>query len=282
VACAIADVDADSLNDVVITHNDQPGTSPTPVACTRALKQKGSGVSVNFSKIVGWMPGPASASDDDWRGDSIALPDLDADLYRDLVIALDGPIPNGRTFSTRILMQDTVNKKMVDRTDTLLTGVLPAGDVGLAKFVLGQDVDRDGDGDVILCTPTTAGTGNRMTRFLLNAGKDPVSGLPVLMDASVLLPDFASDPGNAVTVLAADIDGDGDNDLIVTDTHVSGGTVRRTRIWRQRNASGSIRSLASTATHSSGVSPTMNGLTSSSRIPWKSPTRHPRRSRASL
>ena len=119
----------------------------------------------------------------------------------------------------------------MDRTDALLTDVLPPGDFGRAKFVLGRDIDRDGDADLILSTPTTAGAGNRMTRYLLNVGKD-ASGLPILRDSSGLLPAYASDQGNAVSVLAADIDGDGDSDIIVTDTNGAVIT-RRTRVWKQ-------------------------------------------------
>jgi hypothetical protein len=187
-----------------------------------------------FSKFAGgFLPTPSGGSDD-WRGDALAIPDLNSDLLRDCILSMDSALPNGRPESTRILIQNSATKRLEDKTTELLGGVLPAGDAGHAKFILSQDVDRDGDADIILCTPTGAGTGNRMTRFLLNSGKNEATGLPILVDASSLLPSYASDPGNAVSVVAADIDGDGDNDLIVTDTHQTGGTpVKRTRIWRQ-------------------------------------------------
>jgi hypothetical protein len=121
---------------------------------------------------------------------------------------------------------------MKDRTAAVLGGVLPAGDAGRASFVLGQDVDRDGDADLVLATSGGAGSGNRQTRLLLNAGRDPVTGFPVLVDGSAVLPSHGADAGAARAVLAVDIDGDGDLDLVVTDEH-DGQPVPKTRVWRQ-------------------------------------------------
>ena len=233
VACAVADMDADFLNDIVVTHNGPPGPSGTPAAATRVFRQKSNGVLVTFGRMSGFLPPTSSASDDDWRGDSVAVPDLNTDLYRDLVIALNSAVPNGRTYSTRILIHNSSLGKMEDKTDELLGPALPAGDTGRARFVLATDFDKDGDADLFLTTPDSVGAGNRRTRFLLNTGKDPATGLPILMDASSLLPPEATDPGNAVTLAVGDVDGDGDLDLALTDTHVPAGSVRRTRLWKQ-------------------------------------------------
>jgi hypothetical protein len=233
VSCFVGDMDADFLNDIVVTHNGPPGPGGTLAAATRVFRQKSSGVNVTFQRISGFLPAPASAADDDWRGDSVAAPDLNTDLYRDLVIALNSAVPNGRTHSTRVLIHNPSLQKLEDRTAEVLGPALPAGDTGLARFVLATDFDKDGDADIFLATPDSTGAGNRRTRFLLNAGKDPSTGLPVLIDASGLLPPESSDPGNAVTLAVGDVDGDGDLDLAVTDTHVPAGGVRRTRLWKQ-------------------------------------------------
>jgi hypothetical protein len=233
VAVAVGDMDADYLNDIVITHNDWPGGSLA--SCTRAFKQKQTGLVVSYNKFnPSFIPVPSSGADDDWRGDAVAIPDLNADLYRDLVVSYDGDLPNGRAYSTRILMQDSFAGKLVDKTDTLMPGLLPAGDNGRAKFIYSQDLDRDGDADLILVTPNSTGAGNPQTRYLLNTGKDDLTGLPVFVNATSLLPITGTETGNGVCLLAVDIDGDGDLDIIITDTHQTSGTpVKRTRVWRQ-------------------------------------------------
>ena len=233
VACAVADMDADFLNDIVVTHNGPPGPGGTLAAATRVFRQKSSGVTVTYARLSGFLPTPLSAADDDWRGDSVAVPDLNTDLYRDMVIALNTAVPNGRTYRTRILIHNSSLGKMEDKTDEVLGPALPAGDDGRARFVLATDFDKDGDPDLFLSTPDDLGTGNRRTRFLLNTGRDPATGLPVLVDASSLLPPEASDPGNAVALAVGDVDGDGDLDLALTDTHVPAGSNRRTRLWKQ-------------------------------------------------
>jgi len=63
-------------------------------------------------------------------------------------------------------------------------------------------------------------------------GRDPSTGLPILKDARSILPLPSADDGAAVSVLAVDIDGDDDLDLIITDVH-GGSATRRTRVWRQ-------------------------------------------------
>jgi hypothetical protein len=235
VAAAIGDMNADFLNDIVITHNTQPGGSGS-VSCTRGFRQKVTGSVVTYNKMpANFMPPPSGGGGDDWRGDAVAVPDLNVDLYRDLVISMDGPVPGGGAFSTRILVQDPLSNAMVDQTAAVLTGVLPAGDAGYAKFILPVDIDRDNDTDLIICTPTSAGAGNRMTRLLLNAGKDVDTGLPILVDGSSLLPPFASDDGAANCVSVGDVDGDGDLDIVVTNSHqASGPYTKRTRIWKQQ------------------------------------------------
>lgn len=226
VAAAVGDFNADFLNDFVITHNQAVGTS----SATRVFQQKNTGVQVTFQKTSGFVPNPTGG--DDWRGDAVALVDLNGDLYRDLVVSLNGPMPNGGPLSTRVLVQNTATAKLEDRTTAVLGGVLPAGDDGRARFILSTDIDRDGDPDLVLATPGDTGAGNGKTRFLLNAGKDEATGLPVLLDARDILPSPDDDAGNAVCILAVDIDGDDDLDLVVTDTH-QGNAVKRTRIWRQ-------------------------------------------------
>jgi len=234
VACTVADMNADFLNDVVVTHNAPPGPTATTGSATRVFRQTSSGVQVSYTKLNGFLPSPSGAGDDDWRGDAVAAPDLNVDSHRDLVIGLNGAVPNGRAISTRILIQNSATSQMEDRTDALLASHFPAGDDGRSRFILAVDFDKDGDQDLFLSTPDAVGTGNRRTRFLLNAGRDGATGLPILLDASGLLPPESSDAGNAVALAAGDVDGDGDLDLILTDTHQTSGTpVKRTRIWKQ-------------------------------------------------
>ncbi len=238
VAATVADLDGDFLNDIVITWNGPLTSSGTgsPLSATRAFKQGTGGTAVSYKSIGQFLPPPAGASDDDWRGDAVAAADLNGDFYRDLVVSLNAPVLSGTKPSTRILFQNTTTGKLVDRTSTVLPA-LPSGDDARAKVVLTVDIDKDSDPDILISTPDAIGT-NRRTRLLLNIGGG------TFIDASSILPDYATnqgrgvDPGNAVAVAVADIDGDGDLDLILTDTFQAGSDTtrpdgRRTRVWRQ-------------------------------------------------
>ncbi len=232
-ALAVGDMSSDFLNDIVVVHNQGlPPGGGNPLPATRMFKQKNLANIVTFTRQNNFLP-QVTAGSDDWRGDAVALPDLNADLYRDLVLGLDADLPGGGAFSTRILIQNTLTSALEDRTSSLLSGVLPAGDKAHAKAVLAVDLDRDGDSDLVISTPGSAGAGNRRTRYLLNAYRDETTGIPVFVDASSLFPAESSDPGNAVALLAVDVNGDGNLDLVLTDTRVPGGTVRRTRVWTQ-------------------------------------------------
>jgi len=234
VAVAIADLDGDFLNDIVIVHNQTITKAGNPISAARFFKQKNSGTSVVYRQITTFFPAPSGAGTDDWRGDAIALADLNNDFYRDVVISLnDDPIVAGG-LSTRILIQDSGLQRGVDRTAEVLAPVLPSGDDGRAKVLIARDLDRDGDTDLILSTPDDLGGGRRRTRLLLNVDKVSGSGLPVFLDASSLLPDYATDPGNAVAIAIGDVTGDRHLDLVLTDTRLTSGTpVRRTRVWKQ-------------------------------------------------
>ncbi len=233
VAVAVGDMNNDALGltDIVVTHDTYPGAGLA--SCTRLFQQKQTNLISTFVKFQsGFLPAPGSGSDDDWRGNAVVVPDLNSDLFRDMIIGYDDVLPTGRPYSTRILVQDSVNGKLVDRTETLLAGLLPAGDYGRSKFILAHDVDSDGDRDIIITTRNSTGTGNPKTRLLLNIAKDDVTGLPTFINATSILPVNGADDGAAVSIVPADIDGDGDLDLIVTDER-DGNPTRKTRIWRQ-------------------------------------------------
>ena len=234
VAGAIADLDGDFLNDIVIVHNETvTSKAGAPVSAARFFKQKNSGTSVVYRKINTFFPAPVNAGDDDWRGDAVAVVDLNTDFYRDVVISINGD-PVAGAYSTRVLMHDTSLAKGVDRTAEVLGPALVEGDDGRAKVIVARDFDRDGDVDLLLSTPDDIGSGLRRTRLFLNVDKDPATGLPILIDASSLFPDAAADAGNAVAVAVGDIDGDRHLDFVLTDTHETEGTpVKRTRVWKQ-------------------------------------------------
>ena len=234
VAGAIADLDGDFLNDIVIVHNQTVTTKAgAPVSAARFFRQKNSGTSVLYRKINTFFPAPVNAGDDDWRGDAVAVVDLNTDFYRDVVISINGD-PVAGAYSTRVLIHDAGFSRGVDRTTEVLAPALTAGDDGRAKVIVARDFDRDGDVDLLLSTPDDLGSGLRRTRLLLNVDKVAATGLPVLIDASSLLPDAASDAGNAVAVAVGDVNGDRHLDFVLTDTHQTEGTpVKRTRIWQQ-------------------------------------------------
>ena len=233
VGAFVADISGDFLNDILIINDEAMTKAGQPASAARALLQKNTGNTVTYKQDLNFFPKPATLSDDDWRGNVISCADLNNDFSRDVIVSLDGAPPTGASHSTRILLQDPVTKKGTDRTNAILDGVLPAGDDGRARVILARDIDKDGDTDLILGTPGDTGSGNRRTRFLLNLGADPATGIPVFMDASSLFPDPASDPGNAVDIKLGDVDGDGDLDIVLTDTHVASGTTKRTRVWKQ-------------------------------------------------
>jgi hypothetical protein len=234
VAAFVADADGDFLNDILITHNDTIYSGANRRSASRFFRQKNTGSSVTFKMLPAFFPAPAAASDDDWRGDAVAAVDLNNDFYRDVVVSLNGALPSGGVWSTRILMQAAGSLKVEDKTSLLLAGLLPGGDDARAKAVLAKDIDRDGDVDIVLATPDDLGSGVRRTRLLLNAGRDEGTGLPILIDGSSLFPSAAADTGGAVALAWGDVNGDGLSDLVLTDTHETSGTpARRTRIWLQ-------------------------------------------------
>lgn len=233
VAAAVADVTGDFLNDILIVHNQGITRLGNPVSAARMLFQKNSGTSVTFKQNTQFFPA-VSAGSDDFRGDAIAAADLNVDFYRDVIVSLDGDPVGSATYSTRILLQDPISGRLVNRTNTVLAGLLPAGDVGKARVVVARDIDRDGDVDLILSTPSSTGTGNRRTRLLLNIGRNESTGDPIFINASSLLPAEASDDGAALSVQLGDVTGDGHLDIVITDALQTGGTIKkRTRIWKQ-------------------------------------------------
>jgi hypothetical protein len=238
VAAAIADVIADSstgvMNDILVVHDQPVYKDSGAVPAVRLFRQKNSAGNVVFEQQNGFFPAVQDGVTDPWIGNAVASADLNVDFYRDVVLSLDAAPPAGASFSTRILLQDGAQTRVVDRTNAILTGVLPAGDDGRARVLVARDFDRDGDVDLFLSTASSTGSGNRRTRLLINADRDPVTGYPVFVDASSLFPAVGSDTGAAVALSLGDVDGDGHLDIVITDTHETSGTpVKRTRIWKQ-------------------------------------------------
>jgi len=234
VAAAVTDVNGDFLNDILLVHDQGLTKGGKQVSALRYLRQTNSGTSVKYKQVQGFFPVPSAAGDDDWRGHAVAAGDLNNDFYRDVVVSRDDAPVKAGSRSTRILLQDSATGTAADRTAEVLAPVLPPGDDGRARVVILRDFDRDGDVDLLLSGPSDPGSGGRRTRLFLNVDRDPATGLPVLLDASAILPDPLADPGNAVAVAVGDVTGDGHLDLVLTDTHQTGGTpVRRTRIWKQ-------------------------------------------------
>jgi hypothetical protein len=234
VAAAVGDVDGDFLNDIVITHNEPMAKAGNPVSATRFLRQRNSGTSVQYRLMSTFFPDPSSTSDDDWRGDAVALGDLNTDFYRDVVVSLDDDPVLAGSLSTRILLHDPFLGRAIDRTATVLQPIMPSGDDGRARALIVRDIDRDGDQDILISTPSDPGSGGRRTRLFLNVDRDAATGIPIFIDGSSLLPDAASDPGNAVALAIGDVNGDDHLDLVLTDTRDEEGTpAKRTRIWKQ-------------------------------------------------
>jgi hypothetical protein len=134
----------------------------------------------HFTDVTGQVPADADYTVD------LALGDVDGDGDLDLVTGNDG--------QSRLYLNDGAGH-LTDATDRL-----PEGTYSTRSIVLG-DVDRDGDLDLVV-----GNAYNQRDRLYLNDG----SGF--FTDASAQLPSI-SDP--TTSLVLGDVDGDGDNDLVV-------------------------------------------------------------------
>jgi hypothetical protein len=214
VANLLADVDGDGDLDAVLLHDDGFGGAPA----LRVLANAGDGT---FSALSGALP---SVSGENWAGRTVVAADLDGDGDLDLVLSRETAASDDRA-ATRVLLNDG-NGQFADVTVAALGPVNGTSTERFeARALAVADVDGDGGVDIVLGRDPSSGAGP-FTRVLLADGE---GGWRVL-DASV--PGLDNDAWGASALLAGDLDGDGDADLVLTGAGRAGADGRRTRIWR--------------------------------------------------
>jgi len=178
---AFSDVDKDGDEDVLITGVDS-GSGYT----SKLYINDGSG---NFAekKMGASFTGV-------WDG-SVAFSDVDKDGYEDVLIT---GIASGREYTSKLYINDGSGNFAEKKMGASFTGVWD----GSVAF---SDVDNDGDEDVLITGRNTIDT--RITELYINDGDGDftkkMTGVP-----------FAA--VNASSIASADVDKDGDEDVLIT------------------------------------------------------------------
>ena len=203
------DLDGDGISDILVG---------APYADNAA--QAGGAVYVVSGATRGELDlGTAGAillSDDEEAsaGHSVAMAgDVDGDGYGDALIGAFGLPENGAWSGGAYLVRGPIaGELLLDGADAVLLG---GSGYDTAGFAVAGPLDFDGDGldDVLVSAPLADRAGNRSGEAYLFHG--PVRGTVDLANADVLLLGEARGDEAAHAIAAADVDGDGRDDIIV-------------------------------------------------------------------
>ncbi|MCG3134320.1 MAG: hypothetical protein HMLKMBBP_01625 [Planctomycetes bacterium] len=104
IVTALADIDRDGDQDLVLSRSGGAGVSTTPH--TRVLRNNGSGALTDVTSGTNGVI-PATLTDDDWRADGMKCVDVNQDQYPDIVIVTNNKtIPGATKSHVRFLMNE--------------------------------------------------------------------------------------------------------------------------------------------------------------------------------
>jgi len=195
-AVAFADIDGDDDQDLLIT-----GFSISTGRLTRLYKNDGTG---NFTQVSA----PATGI----HKSSVAFADLDNDGDQDLVLS-------GRTNVANYTSVLCIN----DGTGDFTQMPAPFEDLGYGSISI-ADIDNDGDQDVLITGTSDTGSSTGVTRLYTNDGVGNFT--------EVVSTPFEDVYDSSVTFV--DIDGDNDQDIIISGQSNLSGTI--TKLYRNDGA----------------------------------------------